>query len=124
MLGPRASFRQHCVVRPIRPDGGPQLAEALRRLSPEARQRRFLYSKGSFSLTELEYFTHCDGVNHLAWVLAVTDPEGQELQPVAVALGVSVKTVDAHRANVMHKLDLHSVTDLVRYAVRNQIIEA
>ncbi|MGD0651729.1 MAG: LuxR C-terminal-related transcriptional regulator, partial [Verrucomicrobiia bacterium] len=43
---------------------------------------------------------------------------------VAVALGVSVKTVDAHRANVMHKLDLHSVTDLVRYAVRNQIIEA
>jgi DNA-binding NarL/FixJ family response regulator len=32
--------------------------------------------------------------------------------------------VDAHRANVMHKLDLHPVTDLVRYAIRNQIIEA
>ena len=39
-------------------------------------------------------------------------------------LGVSVKTVDAHRANIMHKLDLHSVTDLVRYAIRNQLIEA
>jgi GNAT superfamily N-acetyltransferase len=73
------------VVRPIRPDGGPKLAEALRQLSPESRQRRFLYSKGSFSDKELEYFTHCDGVNHLAWVLAVTDPAGQELQPVAVA---------------------------------------
>jgi DNA-binding NarL/FixJ family response regulator len=50
--------------------------------------------------------------------------EGKTNKEVAVALGVSVKTVDAHRANVMHKLDLHSVTDLVRYAIRNQIIGA
>ena len=50
--------------------------------------------------------------------------EGKTNKEVAVALGVSVKTVDAHRANVMHKLHLHSVTDLVRYAIRNQIIVA
>jgi len=50
--------------------------------------------------------------------------EGKTNKEVAVALGISVKTVDAHRANVMHKLDLHSVADLVRYAIRNQIIEA
>ena len=50
--------------------------------------------------------------------------EGKSNKDVAVALGVSVKTVDAHRANVMHKLNLHSVTELVRYAVRNQLIEA
>jgi DNA-binding CsgD family transcriptional regulator len=50
--------------------------------------------------------------------------EGKTNKEVAVALGVSVKTVDAHRANVMHKLDLHSVTDLVRYAICNQIITA
>ena len=50
--------------------------------------------------------------------------EGKTNKEVAVALGVSVKTVDAHRANVMHKLRLHSVTDLVRYAIRNQIIAA
>ena len=50
--------------------------------------------------------------------------EGRTNKEVAVALGVSVKTVDAHRANVMHKLSLHSVTDLVRYAIRNQIIAA
>jgi len=50
--------------------------------------------------------------------------EGQTNKAVAVTLGVSIKTVDAHRANVMHKLDLRSVADLVRYAVRNQIIEA
>lgn len=50
--------------------------------------------------------------------------EGKTNKEVAVALSVNVKTVDAHRANVMHKLDLHSVTDLVRYAIRNHIIEA
>ncbi len=50
--------------------------------------------------------------------------EGKSNKEVAVALGVNVKTVDAHRANVMHKLGLHSVTDLVRYAIRNHIIEA
>jgi len=50
--------------------------------------------------------------------------EGKTNKEVAVALGISVKTVDAHRANVMHKLNLHSVTDLVRYAIRNQIIAA
>lgn len=50
--------------------------------------------------------------------------EGKTNKEVAAALGVRVKTVDAHRANIMHKLDLHSVTDLVRYAIRNQIIEA
>lgn len=50
--------------------------------------------------------------------------EGRSNKEVAVALGISVKTVDAHRANVMHKLNLHSVTDLVRYAIRNQIITA
>lgn len=50
--------------------------------------------------------------------------EGRSNKEVAVALGVSVKTVDAHRANIMHKLNLHSVTDLVRYAIRNLIIEA
>ena len=50
--------------------------------------------------------------------------EGRTNKEVAVTLGVNVKTVDAHRANLMRKLDLHSVTDLVRYAIRNQIIEA
>ena len=38
--------------------------------------------------------------------------------------GLSVKTADAHRANVMRKLDLHSVSELVLYAVRNQIVQA
>ena len=41
----------------------------------------------------------------------------------AAILGVSVKTVDAHRANIMRKLRLRSVSDLVRYAIRNRIVQ-
>ena len=50
--------------------------------------------------------------------------EGKSNKEVAVALDISVKTAETHRTNIMHKLDLHSVSDLVRYAVRNNIIEA
>jgi len=43
---------------------------------------------------------------------------------VAVALNMSVKTAETHRANIMRRLDCHSVTELVRYAIRNHIIAA
>jgi len=50
--------------------------------------------------------------------------EGKSSKEVGVALGISVKTAETHRANIMRKLGIHSVTELVRYAVKNQIIEA
>lgn len=50
--------------------------------------------------------------------------EGKSSKEVASALGISIKTAETHRANVMRKLELHNVSELVRYAVRNQIIEA
>jgi DNA-binding NarL/FixJ family response regulator len=50
--------------------------------------------------------------------------EGKSSKEVAVALGISVKTAETHRANIMRKLELHSVSELVRYALKNQIIEA
>ena len=49
--------------------------------------------------------------------------EGKSSKEVASLLGISVKTAETHRANVMRKLEIHSVTELVRYAVRNRIIE-
>jgi DNA-binding NarL/FixJ family response regulator len=49
--------------------------------------------------------------------------EGKSSKEVAVALGISVKTAETHRANIMRKLEMHSVSELVRYAVRNSMIE-
>jgi DNA-binding NarL/FixJ family response regulator len=49
--------------------------------------------------------------------------ESKSNKEVATILQISVKTVESHRANIMEKLGLHSVTELVRYAVRNNIVE-
>jgi DNA-binding NarL/FixJ family response regulator len=49
--------------------------------------------------------------------------EGKSSKEVASVLSISVKTAETHRANIMRKLEIHSVSELVRYAVRNQIIE-
>jgi DNA-binding NarL/FixJ family response regulator len=50
--------------------------------------------------------------------------EGKSNKEVASFLGISVKTAETHRANIMLKMDFHSITDLVRYAVRNKIIQS
>jgi DNA-binding NarL/FixJ family response regulator len=49
--------------------------------------------------------------------------EGKTSREVALALGISVKTAETHRANIMRKLEVHSVSEVVRYAVKNHIIE-
>ena len=49
--------------------------------------------------------------------------EGKSSKEVAVALGISVKTAETHRSNIMRKLEIHSVSELVRYAVKNNMIE-
>lgn len=50
--------------------------------------------------------------------------EGKSTKEVAVIQGIAVKTAETHRTNLMRKLDLHSICDVVHYAVRNQIIPA
>jgi DNA-binding NarL/FixJ family response regulator len=50
--------------------------------------------------------------------------EGRSNKEAASVLGISVKTIEAHRANSMRKLRLRSFSDLVRYAIRNKIVEA
>ena len=49
--------------------------------------------------------------------------EGKSNKETAAALGISVKTIEAHRANLMRKLHLRSVSDLVRYAIRNHLVQ-
>jgi DNA-binding NarL/FixJ family response regulator len=50
--------------------------------------------------------------------------QGLTNREIASRLNISVKTAETHRTNVMRKLDVHSVSNLVRYAVRNHIIDA
>lgn len=50
--------------------------------------------------------------------------EGKSNKEVAAMLGISIKTVEAHRSNIMLKLNLHSVAELVHYAIRNDIVHS
>ena len=49
--------------------------------------------------------------------------DGKSNKQIGSMLTISTRTVESHRARIMLKLDLHSVTDLVRYAVRSNLIQ-
>jgi DNA-binding NarL/FixJ family response regulator len=50
--------------------------------------------------------------------------EGKSNKEVASILNISTRTAETHRADIMHKLQLKSLSDLVRYAIRNELIRA
>jgi two-component system, NarL family, response regulator NreC len=49
--------------------------------------------------------------------------EGFSTKKIATLLGISVKTADTHRSKLMEKLDIHQTAGLVRYAIRNGLLE-
>ena len=49
--------------------------------------------------------------------------EGKANKEVADILGMSIRTAETHRTNIMRKLECHSLSDLVRYAIRNNITD-
>jgi DNA-binding NarL/FixJ family response regulator len=57
---------------------------------------------------------------HIVQLLA----EGSNNKEVARTLQLSVKTVETHRSNIMRKMEFASLADLVRYAIRNKIVDA
>ena len=49
--------------------------------------------------------------------------EGKSNKEMAQMLGISVRTIETHRAHIMRQLGMHSVVQVVRYALRNHIVE-
>jgi DNA-binding NarL/FixJ family response regulator len=50
--------------------------------------------------------------------------EGQSTKEIAAQLDISIKTVESHRTNIMRKLGLRSMSEMVRFAIRNGIVQA
>ena len=88
------------------------------------------YFSGAVSDTLLEQFlenkphTLASSLTHREREVVQQVAEGRINKEIAQRLSISVKTVETHRASAMRKLKLRTTADLVRYAVRNQLIQA
>src|SRR5258706_13014027 len=49
--------------------------------------------------------------------------EGKSMKQIALGLGISVKTVEAHRTALMTRIDVHDIAGLVRFAVKHGLID-
>jgi len=110
----------------LKSDAGRELLAAVEAVR---RHRRFLSSRASQMLGEASTLAgHGD--------VATREPlsprerqilqllgEGKSTKEVATVLDITVKTAETHRSNIMRKLDLHCITDVVRYAIRNQVVQ-
>lgn len=88
------------------------------------------YFSGAISETLLEKFLEskpqpcASSLTHREREVVQQIAEGKINKEIAQELSISVKTVETHRASAMHKLKLRTTADLVRYAIRNNIIQA
>lgn len=73
---------------------------------------------------ESEPSAHASILTHREREVVQQVAEGRINKEIAHRLNISVKTVETHRASAMRKLKLRTTADLVRYAVRNQLIQA
>ena len=72
------------IVRPIVPADADALATALWELAPDSRMRRFFFEKADLSEKELARLANPDGVDHIAYGLAVEMEGESEMKPIAV----------------------------------------
>jgi len=88
------------------------------------------YFSGAISDTLLDQFLDskphplASSLTHREREVVQQVAEGRINKEIAQRLNISVKTVETHRASAMRKLKLKTTADLVRYAVRNQLIQA
>ena len=113
----------------MKTDAADHLIEALKALSEH---KHFFTSR----ISEIVFGRYIDGKKGLEFApekSRITDrereivqllAEGNRSKEIATILGISVRTVETHRAAIMKKLGLKSFSELIRYAVRNKIVEA
>ena len=87
-------------------------------LSPRAMQKVVDQYIGGSAPLETKYDTLSNREREILKLLA----DGFSVKDIASRLNLSVKTVDAHKYNLMRKLDLHNKTDLIKYALRRKLI--
>jgi DNA-binding NarL/FixJ family response regulator len=110
----------------LKSDAGSELLAAVEAVR---KRRLFLSSRASQMLGEASTFAARGAVatreplspreRQILQLLA----EGKSTKEIATALDITVKTAETHRSNIMRKLDLHCIADLVRYAIRNRIVQ-
>jgi DNA-binding NarL/FixJ family response regulator len=109
----------------VKSDGGRTLVKAIENVLQrkpfitmavsETVVKTFLKSRGQESSRLLT-----DREREIVQLLA----DGHSNKEVAKSLGISVKTVETHRARIMRKIGVNSIVELVRYAVRERLINA
>lgn len=112
----------------LKSDAGNAVCEAVENLS---RHKPFFTARVSEVL--LTSYLHPETAAAGATPLSVLTPrereivqaiaEGRSSKQVAATLGISEATTETHRTNIMRKLGIHSVSELVRYAIRNGLVE-
>jgi DNA-binding NarL/FixJ family response regulator len=112
----------------LKSDAGRVLVQAVEALLDE---RPFFTSKVARVVLEGYLRSGEDSVTQAAVALSPRErqivqllAEGSNNKEVARALQLSVKTVETHRSNIMRKMEFGSLADLVRYAIRNKIVDA
>jgi DNA-binding NarL/FixJ family response regulator len=112
----------------LKADAGRDFAAAVKALlsnrtffTPKVAQKVMDVSLGKRPKASEEVFSQITGrEREVVQLLA----EGKSSQEIANILGITFKTAETHRQNLMRKLNCHSVTEIVRYAIRNHIVEA
>ena len=76
--------------------------------------------KNKKSDSNLAEFNLCDREKEVLILIA----DGLSSKEIGLKLHIAPSTVDVHRRNIMNKIGLHKATDLTRYAIRNNLIQA
>ena len=95
-------------------------------LTALASHRPYFTSKVSMLLLEALLATPDEGtiITNRQRCIVQLIAEGYQTKQIAKILGIGLKTVETHRAHIMHRLELSSSAALVRYAVRARLAEA